>query len=515
MFARKLALLTGASLLTVLPTAAQAQASDDIGVEILQLLVDEGIVPAAKAQDLLARAKSAAELRKQREAPSTSQTIDVGYVPQTVRDEIKEEVRKELTEDAKKQRWIAPDILPGWLDRISLSGDFRLRHQSEFYADGNFNQFPDINAINAAGGVNNTSFPLLNSTVDRKRIQYRARIGVDAQLSKHVRVGFRVASGDDNGPVSTDATFGDYFRKDGLYIDRAFISVKPVDQLELTGGRMPNPFVSTDLVWDQDINPEGVALSAHYDFGDDLMGLTVFGTGGAFPLQERGGGKANRWLYAGQAGFSVAPADDVAIKLAGAYYDFQNVQGEKDKPASRANDFTAPPFLAKGNSIFNIRNDGLTSLAGLASRFELLDVTGSLSYTGFGPIRVALTGDYVRNLGYNRAEIAARRIGEPGSVPSGNTGFQARLDVGHPDLTKFGDWQVSAAYKRIETDAVLDIFTDNDFGFGGTDVEGYILRGSLGVYKNTALGFSWYSTKSIERAPFDIDVLQLDLTAKF
>lgn len=515
MLSRKLIHLAGASLLAVAPNPAAAQSTDDIGVEILQLLVDEGVVPAQRAQDLLARARQAAELRRQREAPRTAATIDVPYVPETVRDQIKEEVKQEMVAEARTQGWIGTNTLPEWVNRITISGDFRLRHESEYFADGNFDQFPDVNAINQAGGVPSVDFPLLNSTIDRGLVRYRARLGLDARLSNQVHVGFRLASGSNNGPVSTNANFGDYFQKDAIYIDRAFVTLTPLPFIELTGGRMPNPFQSTDLVWDEDINPEGVAVTLRHDFGADMMGLKLFATGGAFPLQQRDDENSDRWLFAGQAGFAVKPHEDVEVRLAGAYYDFQHVQGEKNPPASRINDFTAPPFLDKGNSIFNIRNDGLTSLAGLASRFELLDVTGSVAYSGFGPIEVRLTGDYVKNLGFDEAEIAARRVGEPGSVPAGNTGFQARLDVGHRELAKFGDWRISAAYKRVETDAVLDIFTDSDFGLGGTDVEGYVLRGGFGIYDNTSIGVQWFSSRSIERPPFDVDILQIDLVTRF
>lgn len=495
---------------------AAAQSSEDVGVELLQLLVDEGVIPYAKAQALLERARKAAEMKGQREASRTASTIDVPYVPETVRNQIRDDVKREVLAQAKEERWIAPGKLPDWIDRISFSGDFRMRYQGNFYAKTNFPQFPDVDAIVRAGGVSRNNFPLLNSTIDRHLYRYRARLGVEARVLDHVKVGFRLGSGDNPGPVSTNETIGDFFQKDDLWIDQAYIELSPLKQIKLSAGRMPNPFYSTDMVWDTDINPEGLAASASVDLGQKALNTRLFAAGGWFPLQEREADPYDRNLIAGQAGIEVHPADKLGIKLAGAYYNFRRVQGVRNAPdGSRLKDFTAPLYLSQGNSLFDLRTDGLTSLPGLASRFELVNVTGSVAWHGFGDVGVKLTGDYVVNIGFNRNEIAARRIGEPASVPPNNKGFQVRLDVGHDQISKFGDWRLGVGYKRIGTDAVLDIFTDSDFGLGGTDVKGYLVEAAVGIFRNTQLGVNWYSTKSINRAPFDVDVLQVDLLTHF
>lgn len=503
--------------ITLATAPAAAQSTEEIGVELLQLLVDEGLIPLEKAQNLLDRARRNAEARTQREATATaSTTIDVPYVPEAVRNQIRDEVKAEVVAQAKAERWIAPGTLPGWLDGVKLSGDFRMRYQSTMFADGNFPAFPDVNAILQAGGVSRTDFPLLNTTDNFHQLRYRARLGVEAQISDKVKLGFRLASGEDNGPIATNDIIGDNFRKDAIYIDRAYLELKPIKQATLIAGRMPNPFYSTDLVWDVDVNMEGLAGQLSHDFGDDLLGARLFATGGYFPLQEKETDGIERYLLAGQGGVSIRPVDDLELQFAGAYYDFKNLQGRRNAPdGARINDHTAPMALARGNSLFDIRTDGLTSLPGLASRFELLNFTGHVAYRGFGDIGVKLTGDYVVNLGFDQSEIAALRVGEPGSVPPDNNGYQIRLDVGHDEIRKFGDWQFAAAYKRVDTDAVVDIFTHSEFGLGGTDVKGYLIRGRLGLLPNTYIGANWYSTKSISSAPLDVDVLQIDLGARF
>lgn len=80
---------------------------------------------------------------------------------------------------------------------------------------------------------------------------------------------------------------------------------------------------------------------------------------------------------------------------------------------------------------------------------------------------------------------------------------------------KKGDWQVYGAYKRLGSDAVVDAYTDSDFHLGGTDAKGWILGGNYGLDKNAWLSVRWLSANEITGLPLAIDVLMLDLNAKF
>ena len=80
---------------------------------------------------------------------------------------------------------------------------------------------------------------------------------------------------------------------------------------------------------------------------------------------------------------------------------------------------------------------------------------------------------------------------------------------------KLHDWQVSLGYKYIEADAVLDGFTDSNFHFGGTDAKGWVLMGNYGLGKNTWLHARYLSTDSISGPDLGIDVLFIDLNARY
>lgn len=494
--------------------AASTAQTSAVTIALIQLMIKEGLISLDKAQALLDAAEREAAAARSRMQPAAPATVRVPYVPETVKAQMREELRKEITEQAKAERWVAPGSVPAWVDRVEWGGDFRLRYHADAFDEGNYPFLPDVQAINDAGGVTNASgFPLVNTTQDRQRLRYRGRLNLGAKVSEAVKVNFSLASGDDNGPVSTNKTFGDYLRKDAVWLDRAYIQARLYPGLELVGGRMPNPFYSTDLVWDADLNPEGLALKGSYSLGGQDSGNSLFATAGAFPLQEYAR-YSDRWLYAGQLGgaFRLGPAN---TRIGLAYYDFQNIQSEKNAPdGSRLKDYTRPSLMTQGNSVFNMRTDGLTTLAGLASEFRLVNLTAQVEFPIEGGKSVRVTGDYVKNIAFDQDEINRLR-GEFGTQ-GGDAGWQLKVSGGDARIARRYDWDLSLAFRRIESDAVLDAFNDSDFGvYGGTDLEGTVLEGSYGVSDNTWLSLKWLSADTIKRLPLSSDVLLFDLNARF
>ena len=70
---------------------------------------------------------------------------------------------------------------------------------------------------------------------------------------------------------STNVTFGDDagpFGKtsDAINVGQLYVGYRGIRDVTLTAGRMPNPFVTTSMVWDGDINPEGLAQQYKHTF---------------------------------------------------------------------------------------------------------------------------------------------------------------------------------------------------------------------------------------------------------
>ena len=443
-------------------------------------------------------------------AAGADKALRVQYVPESFKNQLREEIKLEVMAQAKAEGWAVPGAQPQWLDRIALDGDMRLRYQRDMFPAGN--ETP-LNLAAQGTSINNTS-------EDRNRLRLRARLGVRYKVADTISGGLRLATGGANDPVSTNQTLGGDYNTSSKFafgLERAYIKYAPSSWLTVSGGRMENPWLNTDLVWDPDFAFDGVAAAMRHKFGESLSG---FATLGAFPIQEveYNGNTVlatSRWLYGAQAGAEWVSDNQSAYKLGLGYYDFRNIQGVANGLNATSQNLTARQFHQKGNTVFDITNpavDPIKDLYGLASKFREVDLTAMADIAAFDPVHVVLTGDYVKNIGFKASEVQALN---PVSPVGGNTGWMARLLVGAPETTHMGEWNVFGAYKYLETNAVLDAFTDSDFHLGGTNAKGWIVGGNYGLDKNTWINVRWFSADEIVGAPLAIDVLMLDFNAKF
>lgn len=510
-------------------------------LNLINALVKEGILTREHADKLIqdAETSAVAETRSmERKANEDKSVVRVPYVPDFVRDEIRDQIRNELREDvvkdvmsqAKTERWGVPGVLPEWTTRIKLKGDIRLREQSDFFASQN-NPFTyaNIQEVNKSGSIAKAGDKaFFNTTENRHRLRARMRLDVEAKISNDLKAGIRFTSGSFDDPVSSNQTLGTTGRRWKLGIDRTYLKYNRSDSdgynwLTLVGGRFANPWFHTDMVWDKDLNFDGIAATMRFGLGgsDGLLGIdeknkTVFLTLGAFPLQEVDVSSDDKWLFGAQTGLEWIFENQSIFKIGLAYYDYWNITGKQNEPFSTLNDFTAPEFVQKGNSVFDIQaNDPSVNLFALASDYNLVNLTTSVDLAYFSPIHLVLTADYVKNIGFDKNDIF-RRTGF--QVRQRTDGYQLGFVLGWPKIRKYRDWQVFAKWKYLERDAVLDAFTDSDFHLGGTDTKGWIVGGSYGLNENTWLKVRWLSSDEITGLggePLGIDTVQLDVNTRF
>lgn len=511
---RRLALVAAIACALTAPACAgeleELRALKQTTLDLLKLLVEQGVITRDKADALLKQAERSAAAGSAAStssnataaAPAPSGTVvRVPYVPESVKNEIREQIKQEVLTQAKAEHWGDPGALPEWLDRIRWEGDLRIRYQGDFF-DGNNTPAPVYNLI--------TGSTLNNTTVDRNRERIRLRLGMLAAISDDLGAGLRITTGNTNEPVSNNQTLGNSFNKYSLVLDRAYLRYEPAEWATLWAGRIPNPWFSTDLVWNDSLNFDGIAGTLRPRLSDDV---TAFATTGIFPLQEVEINK-DKWLFGSQLGLDWDASDRAKLRLGVAYYNFKNLAGQVNDFGSTLNNYTAPQFRQKGNTVFNIANTGdpTAVLYGLASDFKELDITGSVDLAHFEPVHLTLTGDYVKNLGFKRDQVSAR-VGY--DVTSRTDGWQVRFGAGMPRMQRYGDWQAYAGYRFLGADAVVDAFTDSDFLLGGTNAKGYFIGGAFGLTKNTSIGVKYMSGTAIDGPPLSIDVLQVDLNAAF
>jgi hypothetical protein len=506
-------------------------------VNLLQGLVQRGVLTQADAQKMVADAQTRAQTEvaaQQVQEKAEEGSVRVTYVPETVKDEIGAQVATDIepsvvddvVKRAQTEGWGVPGALPSWVRNLDVDTRLRVRGEGDFFDDQNAqNTYLSFNNVNKAGGIGKAGpAALLNTTEDRARLRARLRVDVKAEVDEHVTARFGVSTGNFADPISMNETLGNYNQKFNFGVHSASIEWKTwkdrgTRSFDLLAGRFDNPFLHSNLIWDEDLSFDGVVGTIGFDVfrrQDRKFDRGVWLTLGAFPVQEVELSQADKWLYAGQVGFDVPIGRLNAFRLGAAYYAFKNMTGLRNAPDSTLNDYTAPLLLGKGNTLFDIRNDldPSTNLFALASDYMLADVMAQFDFAGFGKNHIQLTMDYVDNRGFKPDEVAAR-VGQP--VTARTKGREVELSIGRENgkVREAGAWRVFARYRYVERDAMLDEFTDSDFALGGTDNQGFIVGFDLGIAKNTWFTTRWLSSNEIDGPPLGIDVLQLDLNTRF
>jgi hypothetical protein len=486
----------------------------------------------------------------------------VVYVPETVKAQLREEIKQEILTQAKQEGWAAPNVVPGWVSRLKIGGDVRGRFERSLFGRNNASggEFPDFNAINNGNPfdvnfVDVANERYLNVDQDRTRPRLRVRLGVDADVTEGFTAGLRLASGENASPVSTNQTLGSDFQRYQVWIDRAFVRWEPVrgdaSGLAFSLGRFQNPFFTTELLWSDSVNTDGVAVQARKDVGG---GLAPFVVAGAFPLEttlfnfpaERTQKLPSRdkWLGAGQVGLDWKLSPALRARVGGAFYYFSQVEGKLSGPCDTNlkgitcdTDNTRPLFAQKGNTYMALRRPSDAALQaevsgtapryeffGLAARFREVVATGRLEYAIARPVLLTVEGEYAHNAGFSAKQASGVALnnrdrcdasGNCAHYAGGANAYLGRVMFGSPEQDKQWSWSAHVALRRAESDALVDAFNDSDFGLGGTNLKGYVFGGSLGLADGVTTTARWMSANEIVGPTYRVDVLQVDLITRF
>lgn len=341
-----------------------------------------------------------------------------------------------------------------WTDSIEIGGDFRLRQE---YIDQ-------------------------DGKDERNRSRIRARLSLDADVSDQVAVKTRFATGVDD-PVSGNQSLDSGASTKDFGLDRFYIVLTPdaLEGVKLLGGKMKNPFITTkDLVFDGDLNPEGVALQGKV--GDELEFLL---NAAVFAAEERSADD-DTLMFGGQAAVGVAVADGVDVVVGGSIYYWDNTAG----------------FATLYDSTDSFGNSAVAVLDDMgAETGELLYTEDYTTLEGFVHLKldvgipVNVYGSFVNN---------TEASGE-------DTGFIVGTTIGK--AKEVGSAQLDVNYRDLEADAVLGVWTDSDSGGGGTGIDGVKVQGKVQVAKALQLSLSIFQNETSGGADYTRG--QLDLIAKF
>lgn len=375
----------------------------------------------------------------------------------------KEEVKKEETkEEGTKKEGAIPELLQ-WATRVGFYGDFRYRYEN-------------IDDDSKTGHTN------------RSRI--RARLGLNAKVNDEWNLGFRLATsqGDQEGdPVSTNQTLGQSWGKKAIWLDLAFLDYHPLwaKGLDLRAGKMEVPFYkpgSNQLIWDNDLTPEGGAISYGLPLSD--AATLNLSAGGFYVVDRSITSDTQLW---GAQGYVKQKIDGPTYVLGGASgYWYGGLQGN---PALSLQ-WESPTANFFGNS-----NAGGV----FTSKYHLVEGFAELG-TEIGKLPVALFGDYVVNT--------------EAVDTSKNTGWLVGAVINKAKDP--GSWQFEYDYRDVQADAVVGQFNDSDFVGGGTGGRGHRVGVSYVLTKNVIPAVNYYRASYEGRNNnADYQRLQADVVVKF
>lgn len=367
-----------------------------------------------------------------------------------------DQIAKQSAEQSKQVSAAAktPAGAADWPSRISIKGDVRYRHQ----------ETDDETA-----------------SAEREEHLLRARLAVEGKVNDSIVAGVGVSTSSSPGnPRGANVQLDGAFSRKSLYLDLAYFDWTFASNAHLIGGKMKMPFArpGQSLFWDNDINPEGLAVT--YSQG------SLFGSAWGYWIEENvQTGTATTTATSTDTkmfGLQVGNRFDLGasnLVIAATYYDLAAAQGRR-------------PFYSGSSN-----GNSLTSTGGLAYDFQVMNVMAEFN-TKVGALPLQVWADAAQN---RDAEFDTA------------LGFGAVLGKASNPHT----WETGLAYQLIEKDALFAQHIDSDFAGGLADVDGWILRGAYAPLKNWVLNATYFKTAVNHDVgtEYDFDRLMLDFNAKF
>ncbi len=447
--------------------------------------------------------------------------------------ETKDTVAKADQATAKKIKGVEASLKK--IGPFNFSGDLRLRDEPFF------------------GG------PSDQSQV-RNRMRYRLRVNANAKLNDEISGGLSLASGDINDPISTNQTVNQFYTRKSIGIDKAFINYNPhyFKPLTLTGGKFAYPWYNTELTWDKDLNPEGLAQTLAFDVNHAPLLRRIALVGFELPFSEVANTSTTNKsivqsvVYGGQLQTAWVFGPRVRFSAYSGVYNYHNADpiAFAIQKANLKNPTTpltgALPLVGTGfqNSVLVTTQSGIVTVSGtpvstgvktitdtqFASKFALLDSIARFDIqTPSAKWPVTLIGDYVQNmeacgnlnnLRPTPPSTKTATFSQAFSAPCVSNQRRAYWLEGRLGrLQDKGDWQFAYTRMFIEREAVMSAFNASDIRQGSNTSQhrAEVLYQAL---PNVQFAFTGFLGRPLNlgnsKPPEDIlQRYQFDLTYKF
>ena len=434
--------------------------------------------------------------------------LDLLVRKHVISDQEAEEVRAELVKEsastaAGKWKLSAP------ITELELYADTRVRYE---YRGG---RLPD----------NSPTSP--NDWYERDRERYRLRIGLRGILADDWFFGIRLETSASSR--STNVTFGGEasggpFAKgdDGIFVGQAYFGYTGFPDFKLTVGRMPQPLITTSMLWDDDINPEGLAEQWKHTFTFNIGG----GGGEAVQSYSKGGYTKEGKGVVAQAAEPFKLKLDVFVNFAQYVYDDSNPENPiGPRPTTHGNGGTqlipntdafmlawqTGARLTFPNSVYVQLAPTLYNYTGNGDSFNIHFVGGNPNLSNTASMATNQTGinsllvfDLPAEVGWKLWDLPMRIFGEFADNIEGHDRAKA---AGYPDhtgqhyawmiggaigqLKAKKDWEIRAWYQYAGQYALDPNLVDSDIYDSRINEKGVAVKAGYMVADAISLNLTW------------------------
>ena len=261
----------------------------------------------------------------------------------------------------------------------------------------------------------------LRARPDIERGRFEVRPELSFAPSDRFKLAVRAVGSLGTDDNADNARNFDNYRSDGVLLDRWYVEARP-GAWTITAGSFGIPLVSSEMLWDRDVQTPGAAVSHRVATGASTLTLT----GAGFYGPQREGDRSK--IVAGQAVWRGGDADRFAIEIAGSYWSFEL----DDLRSHYVRQNSPEPY-----------GGGLRS----ASDFRLADLLVRLRFPALSqPVTLSLDG--IHNFG---------------AADGNENAFEAAVAVGSVGTP--GTWRAFYMYQYVERDAVVGAYNTDDWWF--------------------------------------------------
>ena len=331
------------------------------------------------------------------------------------------------------------------LERFTWGGDLRFRYE-------------------------NAKVDTTSPSIDRDKYRIRFRLDGNIHLKENMDIGFRMETGGTTAVNSGNSTLDGGFSHKDLDLSRVFVKWTP-GNFTVEAGKFAVPFMKSNMIWDSDVNVEGVSEQYFRKMGKTEFGVVL----GQFMVDEN------------------SAAEDIALLA------YQGIISQKTPIGKFEASIAYYDYINHEDPGTDVSNQGSNNLTG--SEVKVLDIMAKWSEKINGK-KLTLSAEYAKNLGTLVVDTEL------------DTAWNMGFNYGKAGK-KFGDWQLGMFYRVVQQESVFEPFADSDIHGGANNFRGYKVYGYMGLCKGIKLKMSYYDTQEERGTNNKRETFQTDLSFKF